>query len=357
MKEKIIHEKEIEEIFTHYNMQRIMITSIFLLLLHIIMYIPSSFTTFTIYTLGFYILITLSILSLVFYFCFYKRHLRYRLTYLPLYFWSILCIGFIPYIIKDIITLQQPITITLCYCLLVAIPIFTNKQRISLFTIFGCSTLFLCFYYHTTIYNYLYVFFLTITTLCISSLIQNQNNMLIIQLKKQCDNDYLTGILNRRGGIEKMKEVLSICKRHRIILGVCMIDVDFFKDYNDYYGHIQGDLALQKIATCFKQTLQRKNDIVCRFGGEEFLVCFTCHDKKEIDAIANTLKNAIANLEIPCCFYETLPNLTISIGTAGYYPTIDDCLVDELSIIKRADDALYYAKRNGRNQVFHSHIK
>lgn len=357
MKTHDFYEREIEDTFTHYNIQRTMITSIILLFLHVILYMDTSFFIFPIYSLGSYILIALSIVYLIFYFCFYKQHLKYCRKYMYLYFWGILCIGFIPYIVKDILSLQYPVYMTLCYGLLMAIPILNTKEALSLFIVFGSSNLFLCFYYHASIYIYLYTLFLTIMGLFVSYFIQHQYTVLISRLKYQCDNDYLTGILNRRGGIEKIKQLLSICKRHHIILGVCMIDVDFFKDYNDFYGHIQGDLALQQVAACFKKTMQRENDMVCRFGGEEFLICFTCDKVEEIECIANKLKEAIATLEIPCCFYETLPNLTISVGTSGYFPDIDTHLIEELSIIKKADDALYYAKRNGRNQIFHSHTK
>lgn len=344
--------KELENTFTEYNMKRILLTCIIVLLLQVILLTNSSFFDFPIYILGFWLLTILSIVYLLVYLLYHNHFFNYLSMRVYQYFWGMFCIAFIPYIIKDFVTTTPPIMMTFCYMLLMTIPILSTKEIIAIFGIFGSINLLLCFQYQVTIDIYLYTFLLTIVGFFISYYVQHQYRTLIFQLKESCDTDYLTGVANRKGGIERIKDLLTLCKRHHIILGVCMIDVDFFKDYNDYYGHIQGDLALQKIAACFKERMQRKSDVVCRFGGEEFLICFTCHDKHEIERMARRLNRAISKLEIPCCFHETLPNLTISVGASAYIPSIDDCSIEELTIIKRADDALYQAKKNGRNQIF-----
>lgn len=344
--------KELEHTFTDYNMKRILVTCVIILLLQVVLLTKSSFFDFPIYILGFWLLTILSIVYVLLCLFYYNNVFKNSTKYLYRYFWSMLCIAFIPYIIKDFATITPPIMMTLCYVLLMTIPILSTKEIISIFIVFGSINMFLCFLYQVTIDIYLYTLFLTSIGLFVSYYVQHQYRTLIEYLKETCDTDYLTGIANRKGGIEKIKAMLILCKRHHIILGVCMIDVDFFKDYNDYYGHLQGDLALQKIAVCFQECMQRKNDIVCRFGGEEFLICFTCHDKREVELIAHRLHVAISKLEIPCCFHETLPNLTISVGASAYLPKEDDSSIDEQTIIKRADDALYQAKKNGRNQIF-----
>lgn len=354
MKKHTPNFKELENIFIDYNMKRIALTCIIILLLQVTLLINSSFFSFPIYKLGFWLLTFLSILYLLLYLLYHNQLFQYPSKYIYLYFWGIFSIAFIPYILKDFVNTNPPIMMTFCYILLITIPILSTKEIVLLFTTFGTINIFLCFQYHVTIDIFIYTLFLTSIALLISYYVQHQTYTLINHLKRTSVTDYLTGVYNRKGGIEKIKDLLTLCKRHRIILGICMIDVDFFKDYNDFYGHIQGDLALQKIASCFKECMHRKNDIVCRFGGEEFLICFTCHDKKEIEKMAYRLNQAIAKLEIPCCFHETLPNLTVSVGTSAYIPTIDDNSIEELAIIKRADDALYQAKKNGRNQVFNS---
>lgn len=352
MKKQFPQFKELENTFTDFNMKRILLTCIIILLLQVILLTNSSFFDFPIYILGFWLLTILSIIYLILYFFYYNHFFSHSAKYLYRYFWGMLCISFIPYILKDFATMNPPIMMTLCYVLVMTIPIFSPKEIIIVFTIFGIINISLCFQYQVTIDVYLYTFFLTNIGLFVSYYVQHQYHTLIKHLKESCDTDYLTGIANRKSGIEKIKNLLTLCKRHRIILGVCMIDVDFFKDYNDYYGHLQGDLALQQIAACFKDCMQRKSDVVCRFGGEEFLICFTCQNKNEVEKMAHRLNVAISKLEIPCCFHETLPNLTISVGASAYIPASDDCSIEELTIIKRADDALYQAKKNGRNQIF-----
>jgi len=129
-----------------------------------------------------------------------------------------------------------------------------------------------------------------------------------------------------------------------------IIDVDYFKPYNDNYGHQQGDNALQAVAAAIESTLQRAGDFAFRIGGEEFGAIVTVDNSDAAYAIAEKLRKAIEDLEIEHAYSEVAGYLTISIGMEvhqcdGSHPA------DMEVIYCLADDALYRAKENGRNQV------
>lgn len=349
--------QEIQTIFMQYNIQRVAITACVIILLQLFPLFDQSLFSNSLYLLGFISLLGVSLGYLLFIFFFYSRCIHYVKKTAYLSFWALLCIAFIPYIIADLQITGIPLNMVLCYGILMAVPILNTIELTCMFSSFGILNLILCYLYKAMFSIYILTIILSIAGFCLAYIIQNQYTNLIYRLKYESDTDYLTNILNRKGGFEKIKELLNTCKRHQIFLGICMIDIDYFKDYNDKYGHLQGDKALQCVAKAVRDTLARQNDIVCRVGGEEFLVCFTCNSTNDINIMAEKLRQAIYNLKIPCAFHNTTQYLTISIGTSGYIPNISDLYIDELQIIKEADDALYHAKRNGRNQVCHNYYQ
>lgn len=148
--------------------------------------------------------------------------------------------------------------------------------------------------------------------------------------------DGLTGLYNRRYFKELINMEFTRLKRYTTDLSLLMIDIDNFKDYNDTHGHPAGDEILKKAAEVFKNSL-READIVCRYGGEEFLAMLLQTDKKGAGLVAERLRMQ-SSLYLP---------LTISIGVATYPG--DGQNID--SLIEKADAALYKAKQTGKNKV------
>jgi len=160
--------------------------------------------------------------------------------------------------------------------------------------------------------------------------------------------DGLTGIANRR----RFEEVLDLewrrARRVGVPLSLIMIDIDYFKAYNDAYGHQRGDDCLKQVAAALSDCVQRAGDLVARYGGEEFAVILPEMDANSAAEMAETLRERIEALEIP---HETLSGdsvLTISVGVATIYPQND---LSSISLLSAADQALYRAKFEGRNQV------
>jgi diguanylate cyclase (GGDEF)-like protein/PAS domain S-box-containing protein len=164
-------------------------------------------------------------------------------------------------------------------------------------------------------------------------------------LREQAIRDSLTGLHNRRYLYETMIRELARAKREGYSVGVMMIDIDHFKDFNDTHGHQAGDEVLVALGALLRNKV-RQGDIACRYGGEEFIVIMPgAADNGDVERRANAIRRDFDNLRINCDGTEL--QATISIGVA-YYPHHGD---DMSEIIKGADAALYEAKQAGRNCV------
>ena len=167
------------------------------------------------------------------------------------------------------------------------------------------------------------------------------------KLKQAAYTDTLTGLPNRRAGMETLSRAWKISNRTDQSLAAILIDIDYFKRVNDTYGHAAGDVVLKSIATTIRNTA-RKGDFFCRIGGEEFLMI--CQDKK-IDTrstviMAERMRELISSTKID--IHDELISVTISIGIALKEPSMET----EEQLIKTADKALYAAKNAGRNRVY-----
>ncbi len=173
------------------------------------------------------------------------------------------------------------------------------------------------------------------------------------KIEDQATHDELTGLFNRRKILEIFNEEFGRSQRYNTPLTCVMIDIDYFKPINDAYGHLAGDEVLRHLSDWMKINC-RKSDFVGRFGGEEFLIIIP--DEKESSAnVAEKIRAFIENRKVEFEPGKTV-SMTISIGVAsmrGKTESIDN--TDTL--LKMADDALYRAKRGGRNRVVIADVK
>ncbi|MCT7496172.1 GGDEF domain-containing response regulator [Aliarcobacter cryaerophilus] len=165
-------------------------------------------------------------------------------------------------------------------------------------------------------------------------------------LEKLSMYDGLTNIRNRRFFDETFEKTFSEIKRDKKSLAVLMIDIDFFKPYNDNYGHGQGDETLRKVAKALEKTIKRASDFVARYGGEEFVILLKDINKDGVEAVANNLLNAIRELKITHEFSKIENYVTISIGASFYNSSSD---ITKLELLLKADETLYNVKNSGRN--------
>lgn len=160
--------------------------------------------------------------------------------------------------------------------------------------------------------------------------------------------DGLTNIYNRRYFNDLFPKVINSARRKNELVCFLIIDVDFFKQYNDHYGHQMGDDVLIKISSAIKDSLKRANDYCFRLGGEEFGVIFNVERVEQSIMFANTIRANIENLKIKHCKSTIHSSITASMGLICKNAKE---IQDEAQIYKEADVLLYKAKESGRNKV------
>ncbi|WP_166360037.1 response regulator [Pseudomonas akapageensis] len=167
-------------------------------------------------------------------------------------------------------------------------------------------------------------------------------------LQKLMNSDGLTGLSNRRHFDEYMELEWRRAMREQAQLSLLMIDVDYFKSYNDNFGHLDGDEALRKVAEAIRESCSRPSDLPARYGGEEFVLVLPNTSHGGARLLAEKLRQTIEALQIPHVSPEPGSSLTVSIGLATMVPQVGShCR----QLISAADKGLYLAKHNGRNQV------
>lgn len=168
------------------------------------------------------------------------------------------------------------------------------------------------------------------------------------ELQRLSLRDPLTELWNRRKYDETIVMEWNRCLRQHRPISLLFIDVDYFKNYNDLYGHVAGDATLIKIGNTLRTALSRPTDMVVRYGGEEFIVLLAETDKEEALSNAHRLLKKVEALAIPHEGSVVKNCITVSIGVATLLPDHHSRHED---LVKMADEALYQAKSNGRNQV------
>jgi len=172
-----------------------------------------------------------------------------------------------------------------------------------------------------------------------------ENSLLFQKTQDLAIHDDLTGLYTKQYFIGRLKDEAKRCQRLDQRLALMMIDIDFFKQYNDKFGHTAGDIVLKKVSSLLKDSLNDLSPLLCRFGGEEFLVMLPEIDKQRALAVAEELRQRIEREKILLRRQDT--SITVSIGLA--------CLPldtkDEDELIQKADKSMYDAKRKGRNRV------
>lgn len=165
--------------------------------------------------------------------------------------------------------------------------------------------------------------------------------------------DCLTSIYNRRG-LERFSQIhWKNCVRYELDYSVILIDIDRFKNYNDNYGHLNGDSVLKEVAAVIKNSLYRAEDVVGRYGGEEFLVIMPNVDSNAAISIAKRIEEGISELNIAHEYNDSKGQLTVSMGIASVVPNEKYSLEELLNV---SDKLLYEAKKNGRNQFLSTNL-
>jgi len=169
-----------------------------------------------------------------------------------------------------------------------------------------------------------------------------------LELQRLSNLDGLTGLSNRRYANEFLTSEWLRAIREQTPFSILMIDVDEFKRYNDQCGHLAGDEVLKQVADIIQTTVCRPADLAARFGGEEFTVILPATLAEGAQAIGEKIRQNVEELNIPHITTDGHSRVTVSIGGAAVFPKVGESFS---SLIHLADQALYEAKRTGRNRV------
>ena len=168
------------------------------------------------------------------------------------------------------------------------------------------------------------------------------------ELKEQALHDGLTSLYNRRYFNEAISTWGLQALRHKSPTAIIMIDIDYFKKYNDFFGHLKGDDVLKRVAVALKYSIRRESDMLFRYGGEEFVILLTKTNKESVVRIANSIINNVRNCNIVHP-KSAIGVVTVSVGVSFWGS--DNNKLDINELLEDADKALYISKREGRNRA------
>ncbi|MFC0352000.1 diguanylate cyclase domain-containing protein [Undibacterium danionis] len=166
-------------------------------------------------------------------------------------------------------------------------------------------------------------------------------------LESLAQHDAMTGLYNRGYFNQAIESEYRRLQRHHLPLGIALVDIDYFKNYNDSYGHIAGDATLIAVAKALELATKRPGELVARYGGEEFVVLLPQVDKSILLQYGLMLCETVRALQIPHTASRCSQHITISVGLSLMTPSQD---TSPSKLLEQADRALYQAKNNGRNR-------
>jgi diguanylate cyclase (GGDEF)-like protein len=181
---------------------------------------------------------------------------------------------------------------------------------------------------------------------------RKKNEQELLRLQRELEDlsykDGLTRVFNRRMFDLTLEREWANAYRMQQPLSLVLLDIDFFKDYNDHFGHLAGDACLQRVATLLEASVVRPRDLLARFGGEEFILVLPETDADAAETVAERCRQTIADAGIPHTGARANGFLSASLGVATIVPTDHDNPQD---FIEAVDKLLYLAKQQGRNCV------
>lgn len=183
---------------------------------------------------------------------------------------------------------------------------------------------------------------------------KTEEQLVILQkeLEALSFKDGLTGVANRRMFDSILEVEWAHARRNNQPLSVIMLDIDYFKQYNDCYGHIEGDACLKRVAQTLNSAATRARDLFARFGGEEFVLVLPGTDEGSAAKIAERCRSLIFKEQIPHAQSPVSHILTVSLGVGTITPSHQD---DPLAFVETVDKRLYQAKQHGRNCIVKGH--
>jgi diguanylate cyclase (GGDEF)-like protein/PAS domain S-box-containing protein len=181
---------------------------------------------------------------------------------------------------------------------------------------------------------------------------RKENEQKLLDLQKELEDysykDSLTNVANRRMFDTAMSREWNHAQRQQQTISLILIDIDYFKEYNDFYGHLKGDECLRRVALTLSSVIKRPRDFLARFGGEEFVLILPDTNEETASMLAERCRNMVYQEKIPHEMSKIDKWLTVSLGVATMTPSKEDF---SNTFINHVDKLLYQAKQKGRNRI------
>ena len=272
-----------------------------------------------------------------------------RLRWVYLAFWGSLCAGALPYCALDARAGSVPVNTILLCCAMMAVPVFERRECVLFFALFGAAQLVPALALKAPLPYFLYAGASCFFAAWFSLRTHGQYIDLATALQAQNRTDPLTGVLNRSGGMERLESLCGLCARHGRVCAFYMVDIDFFKEYNDAFGHRAGDEALVAAADCLRRCFGRRVDVICRYGGDEFLAAASLGHAQDAVRLAERLVCMMRDKKLEAARRDVSAFVTLSVGVAVHEP--DGARMRTRDMLGVADKALYEVKRTRRGTV------
>jgi diguanylate cyclase (GGDEF)-like protein len=198
---------------------------------------------------------------------------------------------------------------------------------------------------HTEVSHYSQDDLRFLVSICDIGAVALENSELFQETQELAIHDELTTLYTKGYFMDRLKDECKRALHQKTVFSLLMLDIDYFKNYNDKFGHTAGDIVLRRISKNITDSLKELSPMLCRFGGEEFCLFLPAVDKKRAREIAQSLRESIEKEKIILRRQET--NITVSIGIA----TFSENGIEAEELIMKSDKAMYEAKQKGRNQV------
>lgn len=288
----------------------------------------------------------------------YKQHVglkKKKAVYIS--FWFIMTAGTLLFCLLDLMERESLINFIVLLASIAIIPVLDGKEFLGVLTFALSGQTIAIIFLGKSAFLLQQCIIITISAAVIAQLLFHSyvsSKILQRRLRLCAETDSLTGLPNRRGLEQWMLKNKSDCIKQPCKIAVGIIDIDDFKEYNDDLGHLEGDECLKYVADCISKSFGKNEGIVSRFGGEEFIVILKDVIEDEAIYIFENIRSFVENNKNDSAWNGMPKNVTISIGVAC--EQINNG-INFNQILKRADNALYKAKRKGKNLVILDNAK
>jgi len=350
-KQRDIDALELNRALVRLNIKRVSLAALLVSLFEVFNFFDSSTFQYPFVRIGTIAVISVSLVYIALGFFEGRRtdtHIKFlRIAYRA--YWILLTLCMTPFFVLDV-KMDTLINVVLFFALLVFAPVFSMKENKAMFSFFVLYVVVVVMLAKADFLSGLRTAFIGIGASLLSFKLHSGYMEMICSLHVEGAMDGLTKLYNKQEGLARMRSLMTFSRRMGLTIALFYIDIDYFKSYNDTFGHAAGDQALAQVADCIRRCFTRETDILCRLGGEEFSVMICIDLRTSVMQMAKKYMRMVSALGIQSGLSAKESVVTVSIGIAVLETETGKSVPPE-ELIEEADRQLYIAKTGGRNCI------